>query len=115
MAHNAKYDRDDVLKEAFLQVGVTMIGDERWKCTMEMAGDHPRVPSYMSRGLDELLEHFGHKRREEDAKHDALNDCRLAAKIYMELCKKTKATRGSVAIDGFVEEESGESELEEEN
>ena len=39
--------------------------------------------------LDEALEHFGLARRPDDAYHDALQDSRLAAKVYMEASKLT--------------------------
>ena len=106
IAHFAKYDRDDVLKPAFNRVDVTPIDDKRWKCTRDMANKHPGVPQDMPRGLDDLLEHFGFNRRDEEEKHNALDDCRMDAKVYLELCKKVKA-------EGFVENEAGKSELEE--
>lgn len=35
--------------------------------------------------LDDVLENCGFKRRKEDAHHEALDDCRNAAKVYMKL------------------------------
>lgn len=104
VAHYAKYDRDDVLKPAFDKVGVATISSERWKCTKEMANDHPRVPQDMQRGLDDLLECFGYERRDEEERHDALEDCRLDAKVYLELCKNVKAERTVVAESGGSEQ-----------
>ena len=45
------------------------------------------VPFLEARGLDDVLEHYGFERRDVDEKHDALDDCRLTAKIYKELVK----------------------------
>ena len=53
------------------------------------------------RTLDSVLEHFGFAPREEEEKHDAIHDCKLTAKIYMELIElpELKAVEG-----GFVKE-----------
>ncbi len=69
-----------------------------------MANKHPGMPPRMPRGLDDLLEHFGFSRRDEEEEHNAMEDCRMDAKVYLELCKKVKA-------EGFVEDEAGESEI----
>ena len=49
------------------------------------------------RTLDGCLEHFEYEPRDTDAVHDAMNDCILTAKVYMELAKipeKKKWTLG---------------------
>ena len=104
VAHNAKYDRDEVLKPAFEKVGVPMISDERWKCTWEMAPDHPDVGQYMSRSLDFLLPHLGLEGRNARKRHDAMTDCRLTAMLYMKLCEKIKP-------EGLVDEESAKTDI----
>jgi DNA polymerase III epsilon subunit-like protein len=47
-----------------------------------------RVPECEIKTLDEVLEHCGFARREEDVPHDAIEDAQLVAKIYMVLIKK---------------------------
>ena len=37
--------------------------------------------------LDDVLVHFGYKRRDANAPHEAIKDCELTAKIYMDLMK----------------------------
>ena len=39
------------------------------------------------RTLDGCLEHFEYEPRDTDAVYDAMNDCILTAKVYMELVK----------------------------
>ena len=39
--------------------------------------------------LDDALEYFGYDRRKEDEFHDALDDARLAAKVYMKAIRLT--------------------------
>jgi len=98
VAHYAKYDREDVLRPAFEKAGTRKIfpSDGRWRCTFEMAGkSKDLVPDDLPRGLDDLLEHFGYERRCEDDKHDALTDCRCAAKTYMKLAESRLSEGGS--------------------
>ena len=84
IAHNVKHDRDQCLKPAFEKVGnlKNLADDERWRCTYEMSS---KVPYLSYRNLDDILEHFGFDRRNMDELHNATNDCRLTAKIYMKL------------------------------
>ena len=96
VAHPVDYDRDEVLKEAFEKVGnlERLPGKERWRCTWEMAD---RVPFLVHGGLDDLLEHFGHPRSDLEAYYDAMEDCILTAKVYMDIVKipeKKERTHG---------------------
>ena len=86
VAHFAKYDRDQVLLPTFKRLGMEkmMPPVERWRCTFEEA---ERVPDVKIRDLDTLLEHFGFEARDEDVLHNAVLDCQLTAKVYMELMK----------------------------
>ena len=62
IAHNVKYDRDEVLKPAYGKLGnpFGLPRDNRWVCTIKMADARTDlVPKNVSRGLDSLLEHFG--------------------------------------------------------
>ena len=61
-----------------------MADHKRWKCTLKMSY---RVEKMVHRTLDDCLEHFGYEPRDTDAVHDAMNDCILAANVYMELAK----------------------------
>ena len=56
--------------------------DDRWLCTLDMSD---RLLNLESKGLDDLLEHFGFERREDAGYHDAVQDCQLTAKVYMAL------------------------------
>ena len=86
VAHNIKYDRDQVLGPAYLKVKnfEGMPDHKRWKCTYQMSF---RVEKMTHRTLDDCLEHFEFEPRDTDAVHDAMNDCILTAKVYMELAK----------------------------
>ena len=52
----------------------------RWRCAQEIC---KRTGNWRLWNLDEALEHFGFQRRPDDAFHDALQDARMAAKVYM--------------------------------
>ena len=97
VAHNVEYDRDKVLKKAFSKVNSPSIlpPDDRWLCTFEMADV---MLDLDSKTLDDLLEHFGFERREEDAHHEAIQDCELTAKKYMELMKTKKPKVSSLGF-----------------
>ena len=87
VAHNVNYDLGKVLLPAFRNVG-NMKGlpkKERWRCTKELAD---RKTKCVIKTLDEVLEHCGFSRREEDAAHDAVEDALNAARIYMHLIKQ---------------------------
>ena len=45
------------------------------------------MPDVKIKSLDNLLEHFGFEPRDEDVLHNAILDCQLTAKVYMELMK----------------------------
>ena len=76
VAHNVRYDRDFVLAKAFKKVGNEdkLPSIDRWDCTQLMAAY--KLGSYLA-SLDELLYKFGLEERDEEEKHDALNDCFL--------------------------------------
>ena len=49
--------------------------------------------------LDDILAYFGYARRGEYEKHEAVNDCQLAAKVYMKMMQMPplkKATLGFI-------------------
>ena len=52
--------------------------------------------------LDDVLEYFGHERRDLDKDHNAYDDARLAATIYMEMMKRMDIKNPSL---GFVRED----------
>ena len=89
VAHNVKYDRDDVLKPAFTKVKNLdkLPPQQRWRCTLAMAKFVPKLFVY---DLVSCLDHFKIEGREGD-KHDALEDCRLTAKFYMELMNRPES------------------------
>ena len=84
VAHNVQHDRDKVLKPAYKKVDNldALPPDSRWRCTQEMAN---KIPGLNMISLDDALEHFGHERRDLDKPHDALEDARCAAKVYMSI------------------------------
>ena len=47
-----------------------------------------RMPKCENKSLDDVLEHCGFERREEDEPHDAIEDAKLAAKLYMFLIRQ---------------------------
>ena len=79
---NVDYDRDKVLKPAFKLVGLDdkLAADDRWRCAQELC---KRTENWKMWNLDDALEHFGYARRKENEFHEALDDARLAAKVYM--------------------------------
>ena len=88
VSFNVGYDLDKVLKPAFKGLGYISMetSSVRWRCAQELC---KRTKNWKMWNLDDALEYFGYARREEDADHDALEDARLAAKVYMEAIKLT--------------------------
>ena len=84
IAFNAQYDRDKVLKPAYKKVNNLdrLPPDNRWRCALEMAC---KVPGLNVFTLDDVLEHFGHERRDMNKYHEALEDARCTAKVYMSM------------------------------
>ena len=97
VAHNVEHDRDKVLMPAFKKVGNldALPPDSRWRCTQEMAN---RIPFLNMVTLDDALEHFGHERRDVDKHHDALEDARLAAKVYMSIMAMPEMKKGKLGF-----------------
>ena len=91
MAHNVRFDRDDVLRPAFERVEALdkFPDDSRWKCTMKLANRLLKLKTYQ---LDDVLSECGLKRRDEDAMHDAQIDAECAAKVYMHCVKLPPVT-----------------------
>ena len=83
VSFNIKYDKDKVLKPAFKKLDLDNLEatEARWRCAQELC---KRTENWKIWSLDDALEHFGFDRREPDMFHDALDDARLAAKVYME-------------------------------
>ena len=100
VTHNVKYDRDKVLRPAFekLEAVHLLPPEKRWRCTYELS---ERCQGLLVRTLDSVLEHFGFEPRDEEEKHDAIRDCELTAKIYMELMKLPEPKRAEL---GFTKE-----------
>ena len=100
MAHGKKHDYNKVLRPAFQRVDNFKVlpKPERWRCTIDLAD---RLPKCEIKLLDEVLEHCGFERREEDALHDALDDAQLAAKVYMYLIKQPEPYKSHL---GFCKE-----------
>ena len=46
------------------------------------------LPDLKQHSLDDVLEYFDFESRSPLAKHDAVTDCHLAAKIYMKMIEK---------------------------
>ena len=88
VAFHAGYDRNKVLKPAYWRLSNNEMDalDDRWICAQERC---KRTGNWKLWNLDEALEHFGFKRRPDDAYHDAIQDARLAAKVYMMAIKLT--------------------------
>ena len=86
VAFNAKYDRDQVLKPWYTRYHCCYdkVKKSRWRCAQKRMDRTGRNWGYR---LDDALEWFGFERRKDGAKHDALEDARLAAKVYMEASK----------------------------
>ena len=100
VSFNVKYDRDKVLIPAFKRIksGLMKKSVHRWRCAQEIC---KRTGNWRLWNLDEALEHFGFKRRPDDAFHDAIQDARLAAKVYMMAVKLTPLKEEK---HGFIEE-----------
>ena len=83
---NVGHDRDKVLEPAFkgLGLGELAAAHGRWRCAQELC---KRTGNGRLKVLDDALEHFGYKRREEDICRDAVDDARLVAKVYMQAVK----------------------------
>lgn len=95
------YDRDKVLSPAFRRLGLEEMDAQasRWRCAQALC---KRTRNWKVLSLDDALSHFGYDRRDEDDPHDALEDARLAAQVYMAAMKLTPLKDG---ILGFVNEE----------
>ena len=72
--------------------------EKRWRCTFELS---ERCQGLLVRTLDSGLEHFGFDPRDEEEKHDAIRDCELTAKIYMELMELPEPNKAAL---GFAKE-----------
>ena len=74
VAHKVKFDRDQVLRKAFMKLGIEnmMPKKERWRCTLDMCD---RVPDIFTRSLDECCKYFGLKGRDIEKTHNAVEDC----------------------------------------
>ena len=99
---NVGYDRDKVLEPAFkrLDLDEMLAAQGRWRCSQELC---KRTENWRLWSLDDALEHFGYRRRKEDAYHDALDDARLTAKVYMQavqLAPLKEPDYGFVSQDG---------------
>ena len=71
---------------------------DRWRCTWKLSEG---LPGIECRLLDDLLEYFGIERRAVYKPHDAIDDRKYAAAVYMEIMKMPKATAKDF---GFVNE-----------
>ena len=100
VAHNVEHDRDQVLRPAFERVGAihNLPKEERWRCTFEMS---MRYKEIKHKSIEGVLEHFGLPGRDPEAKHDAVEDCRFAAAVYMKLMVMPPP---KVSVLGFVKE-----------
>ena len=98
VSFNAMYGRDQVLIPAFKRIkcGLMKKSLHRWRCAQEIC---KRTGNWRLWNLDEALEHFGFHRRPDDAFHDAVQDARLAAKVYM---KASVLTPLKDEMHGFV-------------
>ena len=88
MAHNAKYDREEVLRPVYKKFGMldSLPNEKRWTCTMMLAGQNEDIAKAGTpKDLDSLLEYFYIDSRDEGAKHDAVVDCQKTAELYMKL------------------------------
>ena len=97
VCHPVDFDRDKVLRDAFSSArSFSKLPDRsRFRCTFNMSRG---LPGLKSRSLDDLLEYFGYKPREEDAKHNAVEDCELTAKVYMAILDKQEETKPSLGF-----------------
>ena len=97
VAHYVNYDRDKVLRPAFKKVDNldALPPNSRWRCTQEMGF---KVPGLNMVTLDDALEHFGHDRRDVDKPHDALEDARCAAKVYMSIMAMPDMKKGKLGF-----------------
>ena len=97
VAHNVEHDRDKVLKPAFKKVDNldALSPDSRWRCTLEMAS---KIPGLKMMTLDDVLDHFGHERRDVEKPHDALEDARCAAKVYMSMMAMPEMKKGKLGF-----------------
>jgi DNA polymerase-3 subunit epsilon len=83
VAHNAAFDGSFVRHEVAL-LGETL--PNNWHCTVQLARRHlPNLPNHK---LDTVYRHLFGKLPEFVKRHRALDDARLAARIWLELGKK---------------------------
>ena len=94
VAHNVGHDRDKVLKPAFEKVSNKSLPlDNRWVCTWEMSKEKTDLRAH---SLEDVLDLYDLGGRDPKAKHDAVTDCHLTAKIYMKMMEKPDKKK-----DGF--------------
>jgi DNA polymerase-3 subunit epsilon len=80
VAHNARFDRD-FLRHEMRRLSVTMMN--RFVCTMEMSRQcYPGLPDYT---LDTVYRHVFGEIPVDIRRHRALDDARMAARIWMEM------------------------------
>ena len=88
IAHNVKYDIDQVLKPALkkLSLNESWLQENRWECTIKLADSRTDlVPREIDKDLNSLLKHFNLEYRDPKANHDAYIDCQKTAQLYMKL------------------------------
>jgi len=83
IAHNARFDRDFLRHEAGR---MSMTLNNRYICTMEMSRKrYPELPNYK---LDTVYRHLFGAIVTDIRRHRALDDARMAARIWMEMVKR---------------------------
>lgn len=98
VAFFADYERDKVLTPAFQRLGLDDMAalTARWRCAQQMS---MRTRNWKVWTLDDALSYFGLDRRDEEEQHDALQDARLAAQVYMKAMILTPLSEGDL---GFI-------------
>jgi len=82
VAHNAPFDRSFVSRELAL-LGQTL--DNRWHCTVRLA--RKRLPQLPNHRLETVYRYLFGELPSTVQRHRALDDARLAARVWMELAK----------------------------
>ena len=80
VAHNAPFDRAFVQHELRL-LGLPLLN--QWHCTVQLA--RRKLPRLMNHKLETVYKHLFGKLPEDLQQHRALDDARMAARVWMEL------------------------------
>ena len=97
VAHGVKHDLNLVLAPAFKRFERTNLLPDvsRWKCTLNLCYKEPKIKY---RGLDNVCSVLELPMRDPDGEHDALEDAKLAANVYMELMQRPEPKASALGL-----------------